>query len=175
MPGIWTSMVMTSGDSRAASRSASSPLAASPTTWRPRSRLRTSGDDILRLAARTLHGAVQAIARPDSFVGHVGGDDFVAITPEEAAKAVVEDLIERFDLEVPSLYDPEDAERGWIEVENRRRQLERFPLVTISVGVASTATRRFGHYAEAVATATEMKSLAKQQPGSSWAADRRVG
>jgi hypothetical protein len=99
----------------------------------------------------------------------------VAITPEEAAKAVVEDLIERFDLEVPSLYDPGDAERGWIEVENRRRQLERFPLVTISVGVASTATRRFGHYAEAVATATEMKSLAKQQPGSSWAADRRIG
>jgi PleD family two-component response regulator len=75
------------------------------------------GDDILRLAARLLHGAVQATARPDAFVGHVGGDDFVAITAEEAAKAVVEDLIERFDGEVPSLYDPEDAERGWIEVE----------------------------------------------------------
>ena len=133
------------------------------------------GDDILRLAARLLHGAVQATARPDAFVGHVGGDDFVAITPEEAAKAVVEDLIERFDREVPSLYDPEDAERGWIEVENRRRQVERFPLVTISVGVASTAARRFSHYAEAVATATEMKSLAKQQPRSSWAVDRRVG
>ncbi len=133
------------------------------------------GDDILRLAARLLHGAVQATARPDAFVGHVGGDDFVAITAEEAAKAVVEDLIERFDGEVPSLYDPEDAERGWIEIENRRRQLERFPLVSLSVGVASTATRHFGHYAEAVAIASEMKSLAKQQPGSSWAVDRRVG
>jgi diguanylate cyclase (GGDEF)-like protein len=133
------------------------------------------GDDILRLAAGLLHGAVQATARPDAFVGHVGGDDFVAITAEEAAKAVVEDLIERFDHEVPSLYDPEDAERGWIEIENRRRQLERFPLVSLSVGVASTATRHFGHYAEAVAIASEMKSLAKQQPGSSWAVDRRVG
>jgi GGDEF domain-containing protein len=134
------------------------------------------GDDILRLAARLLHGAVQAAtARPDAFVGHVGGDDFVAITAEEAAKAVVEDLIEHFDGEVPSLYDPEDAERGWIEVENRRRQIERFPLVPISVGVASTATRRFCHYAEAVATGTEMKSQAKRQPGSAWAVDRRVG
>ncbi|HYN16864.1 MAG TPA: diguanylate cyclase response regulator, partial [Actinomycetes bacterium] len=82
---------------------------------------------------------------------------------------------ERFDQEVPSLYDPEDAERGFIEVENRRRQLERFPVVSISVGVASTAARRFGHYAEAVAAATEMKSQAKQQPGSAWAADRRAG
>ncbi|HJW60207.1 MAG TPA: diguanylate cyclase response regulator, partial [Actinomycetota bacterium] len=90
-------------------------------------------------------------------------------------KGVVEELIQRFDDEVPSLYDPEDAERGWIEVENRRRQLERFPIVTISIGVASTATRRFGHYAEAVAAATEMKSQAKQESGSAWAVDRRVG
>jgi diguanylate cyclase (GGDEF)-like protein len=133
------------------------------------------GDDVLRLAARLLYGAVQAAGGADAFVGHVGGDDFVAITGEEAAKAVVEDLIERFDHEIPSLYDPEDAEHGWIEVENRRRELERFPLVSVSVGVASTASRRFGHYAEAVAAASEMKSLAKQQPGSAWAADRRAG
>ena len=133
------------------------------------------GDDVLRLAARLFYGAVQAAGGADAFVGHVGGDDFVAITGEEAAKAVVEDLIERFDHEIPSLYDPEDAEHGWIEVENRRRELERFPLVSVSVGVASTASRRFGHYAEAVAAASEMKSLAKQQPGSAWAADRRAG
>jgi diguanylate cyclase (GGDEF)-like protein len=133
------------------------------------------GDDVLRLAAGHLHAAVQAGGGADAFVGHVGGDDFVAITAEEAAKAVVEDLIERFDREVPSLYDPEDAARGFIEVENRRRQLERFPLVSLSVGVASSATRHFGHYAEAVAAATEMKTLAKQQPGSTWAADRRSG
>jgi diguanylate cyclase (GGDEF)-like protein len=133
------------------------------------------GDDVLRLAARLLYAAVQASAGADAFVGHVGGDDFVAITGEEAAKAVVEDLIERFDREVRSLYDPEDAERGWIEVENRRRQLERFPLVSLSVGVASTSSRRFGHYAQAVAAATEMKSQAKRQPGSAWAVDRRSG
>jgi diguanylate cyclase (GGDEF)-like protein len=133
------------------------------------------GDDVLRLAARLLHEAVRASGGTDAFVGHVGGDDFVAITGEEAAKTVVEDLIEQFDGAVPSLYDPEDAERGWIEVENRRRQLERFPLVSLSIGVASTATRRFGHYAEAVAVAAETKSLAKQQPGSAWAADRRSG
>jgi diguanylate cyclase (GGDEF)-like protein len=133
------------------------------------------GDDVLRLAAGHLYGAVQASGGADAFVGHVGGDDFVAITADEAAKAVVEDLIDRFDREVPSLYDPDDAARGFIEVENRRRQLERFPLVSLSVGVASSATRHFGHYAEAVAAATEMKTLAKQQPGSTWAVDRRAG
>jgi GGDEF domain-containing protein len=57
------------------------------------------GDDVLRLTARLLHASVQATAAADAFVGHVGGDDFVAITAEEAAKAVVEDLIGRFDRE----------------------------------------------------------------------------
>jgi GGDEF domain-containing protein len=133
------------------------------------------GDDVLRLTAALLHAAVQAGGGADAFVGHVGGDDFVAVTAEESAKAVVEDLLERFDLEVPTLYDPEDAVRGFIEVENRRRQLERFPLVSLSVGVASSATRHFGHWAEAVMAATEMKTLAKQEPGSTWAVDRRAG
>jgi diguanylate cyclase (GGDEF)-like protein len=131
------------------------------------------GDDVLRLAARLLQAAVQAAGQSAAFVGHVGGDDFVAITDEEAAKAVVEHLVERFDAEVGSLYDPPDAQQGYVEVENRRGRLERFPIVTISVGVASTASRRFCHYAEAVAAATEMKSVAKQQQGSGWAVDRR--
>jgi hypothetical protein len=133
------------------------------------------GDDVLRLAAGHLYGAVQASGGADAFVGHVGGDDFVAITADEAAKAVVEDLIDRFDREVPSLYDPDDAARGFIGVENRRRQLERFPLVSLLVGspprppgTSATTPRR-------VAAATEMKTLAKQQPGSTWAVDRRAG
>jgi hypothetical protein len=47
--------------------------------------------------------------------------------------------------------------------------------VSLSVGVASSATRQFGHWAEAVTAATEMKTLAKQEPGSTWAVDRRAG
>jgi len=46
--------------------------------------------------------------------------------------------------------------------------------VAISVGIASTDRRQFAHYGEAVAVATEMKSFAKRQPGSSYAVDRRA-
>jgi hypothetical protein len=48
------------------------------------------------------------------------------------------------------------------------------PLVSVSVGIATTAKRGFAHYGEAVAVATEMKQFAKRQAGSSYAVDRRM-
>jgi hypothetical protein len=52
--------------------------------------------------------------------------------------------------------------------------MKSFPLLTLSVGVATTSSRRFSHYGEAVAVATEMKLFAKRQVGSSFAVDRRT-
>jgi hypothetical protein len=57
---------------------------------------------------------------------------------------------------------------------NRKGELQRYELLTVSIGVASTDKRAFHHYAEAVAIATEMKQYAKGLQGSAWAADRRV-
>jgi hypothetical protein len=47
-------------------------------------------------------------------------------------------------------------------------------MLTISIGIASTQRRRFAHFAEVVAVATEMKNFTKSTPGSSWAIDRRT-
>jgi hypothetical protein len=88
---------------------------------------------------------------------------------------VAQAIVERFDREAPGLYDPDDRDRGYIEVTNRRGELQRFPVLTVSIGVASTDKRAFQHYAEAVAVATEMKQFTKGSTGSSWAMDRRVG
>ena len=89
---------------------------------------------------------------------------------EEAAG----ELCQRFDDTAMLLYDREDADKGFIEVEDRKGTIARFPILTLSVGVASTALRRFAHYGEAVSVATEMKSVAKRDPQSSFAVDRRT-
>jgi hypothetical protein len=52
--------------------------------------------------------------------------------------------------------------------------MQRLPLVGVSVGIATTEVRRFAHYGEAVAVATEMKQFAKRDPRSSFAFDRRA-
>jgi diguanylate cyclase (GGDEF)-like protein len=132
------------------------------------------GDEVIQFTARLIQDLVGEIGGPNTFVGHVGGDDFVIVCEATEAEAVAAALTERFDAAVPGLYDPEDAARGHIEVTNRRGEVQDFPFLSISIGVATTERRAFGHFAEAVAIATEMKTFSKKTPGSSWAVDRRT-
>ena len=94
-------------------------------------------------------------------------------TPD-AAEDVAKRICERFEEARPDFYESEDLERGFVRIEDRKGVMQDIPLVAISVGIASTAKRQFAHYGEAVAVATEMKSFAKREPGSSYAVDRRA-
>ncbi|MBI2238260.1 MAG: response regulator [Actinobacteria bacterium] len=133
------------------------------------------GDGVIQFTARVLQEVALAIGGPETFIGHVGGDDFVVVTIPDLALQIAEQVVGRFDREAPALYDPTDRTRGYIEVPNRQGEVQRFPVLSISIGIASTGRRRFSHYAEAVAIATEMKAFTKGTPGSSWAVDRRTG
>lgn len=132
------------------------------------------GDQAIQTTAGLIEEVARDVTGGDAFIGHVGGDDFVLIVPPDKATDVAEAIVVRFDQEVPALYDPDDRERGFVEVANRRGELQRFPLLSISIGVASTEKRAYAHYAEAVAIATEMKAYTKATAGSSWAIDRRT-
>jgi diguanylate cyclase (GGDEF)-like protein len=132
------------------------------------------GDRAIQSMARLATEVVRDVAGPEGFVGHVGGDDFLIIVSPEIAEDVAAKLCERYDAEVPALYDDADLSRGSIEIKDRQGNLKHFPLVTLSIGIASTRNRRFSHYGEAVAVATEMKQFAKRTPRSSFAVDRRT-
>lgn len=133
------------------------------------------GDEVIRFCASALTGAAEALGIDDVFVGHIGGDDFVAIIPPEMAEAYCKEVVERFDDGVLDLYDTADALRGYIEVVDRRGERYAFPVVSLSLGVASTEVRDIGTQWEASAIAVEMKEFAKKQPGSTYRIDRRTG
>lgn len=130
------------------------------------------GDGALRTAANVILSAVLEHS-PDAFVGHIGGDDFVVICEPRDAEEICRRLVDRFDAAAPGLLDPEDLARGSIEVPDRQGTLRRHSLPALSIGVATTDRRRFGHAGAAVTVATEMKEFAKRTTGSSWAIDRR--
>jgi diguanylate cyclase (GGDEF)-like protein len=132
------------------------------------------GDRLIQATARIIQDAVVEYAGSDGFVGHVGGDDFVAVVPPEIAEDVARRIVERFDLEIGDFYEKEDLERGYVEVEDRKGVMQRLPLACVSVGIATTQVRRFAHYGEAVSVATEMKQFAKRETSSSYAVDRRT-
>ena len=132
------------------------------------------GDEAIQATANLIEEVGRDATSGEAFVGHVGGDDFVLIVPPDKAADVAQRIVERFDERAADLYDGEDRERGYIEVANRQGELQRFPLLSISIGIASTERRQYAHYAEVVAIATEMKNYTKATTGSSWAVDRRT-
>jgi diguanylate cyclase (GGDEF)-like protein len=131
------------------------------------------GDRLIQGTARMLQDAVMAFDQ-DGFVGHVGGDDFVAVVLPDTAEDVATRVCERFDQDRSLYYEDEDLERGFVRMEDRKGVEQDIPLVSISIGIATTSKRAFAHYGEAVAVATEMKQFAKRDGGSSFAVDRRA-
>jgi diguanylate cyclase (GGDEF) domain len=132
------------------------------------------GDRLIQATARIIQDAVVEFDPGEGFVGHVGGDDFVAVVDPDVAEQAAKRICERFDGSRSGFYESEDLDRGFIRMEDRKGVMQDVPLVGISVGIATTARRAFAHYGEAVAVATEMKQFAKRDGGSSYAIDRRA-
>jgi diguanylate cyclase (GGDEF)-like protein len=133
------------------------------------------GDELIQAVSQLIGEAAREASDDVAFVGHVGGDDFVVVVAPEFSAPVADAIVAGFDAAVPAFYDDADRERGYIEVTDRRGELQRFGMLTLSIGIASTAKRTFQHYAEAVAVATEMKQYTKGSETSSWVVDRRSG
>lgn len=132
------------------------------------------GDEVIKFSARVLTEALSRHQQEENFAGHVGGDDFVLLTTPDLAEPICKEIINGFDAGIASLYDPTDAERGFIDVADRQGSVHHFPLMSISIGVATTAHREIRTQWEASVIATEMKSLAKQEGRSAYAIDRRT-
>jgi diguanylate cyclase (GGDEF)-like protein len=131
------------------------------------------GDRAIQSLARLITDVTDDLVDPPAFVGHVGGDDFVVIVSPAQAEEIAAAVCERFDEAMPELYDTLDLERGAVEIEDRQGTMQRFPLLSVSIGGVTTERRRFGHFGEVVEVAAEMKRVAKRAAGSSYALDRR--
>ena len=131
------------------------------------------GDQVILLLATALRRAVVG-AQPPAFIGHVGGDDFVLVCRPEQVEDLSFAAVEYFDEKSVALNDPADVARGYLQVVDRKGVMRDYPLVSVSVGIATSERRRFGDYREVVLVATEMKGVAKGEIGSAIAVDRRA-
>jgi diguanylate cyclase (GGDEF)-like protein len=131
------------------------------------------GDRVIRILARLLHDVVKGVCADDSFVGHIGGDDFIFVIPTEQVSEICGEIVHVFDLLAPLQYSEQDRRAGYFFGKDRRGQLHRVPLMSVSIGVVTNERRHFTHAAQVSALATEMKSYAKTLPGSVFSVDRR--
>ncbi len=131
------------------------------------------GDQIIQFTADTILNGIHTFFTEGTFVGHIGGDDFIAITPYENIENLCQTVIATFDKGVRKFFTEEDQDKGYIEVENRKGVMEQFQLTSVSIGVVVAEKGRFANILEIGEVSTQVKHLAKSIPGSSYAIDRR--
>jgi diguanylate cyclase (GGDEF)-like protein len=132
------------------------------------------GDRVIRILAKILHDVVKGVCGEDGFVGHIGGDDFIFVIPTQCISEVCSEIVSVFDTLIPYQYSEQDRRAGYFFGKDRRGQLHRVPLMTVSIGVVTNDRRHFTHAAQVSELATEMKSYAKTLPGSVYSVDRRT-
>ena len=132
------------------------------------------GDRVIRILAKILHDVVKGLCGEEGFVGHIGGDDFIFVIPVAAVNEVCTEIVFIFDTLIPFQYSEQDRRAGYFFGKDRRGQLHRVPLMTVSIGVVTNERRHFTHAAQVSELATEMKSYAKTLPGSVFSIDRRT-
>jgi diguanylate cyclase (GGDEF)-like protein len=131
-----------------------------------------SGDGIIHMTAAILREAVRSLSR-DPFVGHIGGDDFIFHCRADEHAAICEAVITSFDEQIIRFYSEEDRIRGGFPGQDRRNIDYFVPIMSISIGVATTAKRPFEHTGEVHRVLRELKEHAKSEPGSLYLVDRR--
>src|SRR5258708_12665892 len=100
---------------------------------------------MIYILSRILHDVVKGLVGERGFVGHIGGDDFIFMVPIEAIADVCSEVLAVFDLLVPYQYNEQDRRAGYYFGKDRRGQLHRVPLMTLSIAIAPTPPPKFAH------------------------------
>ena len=134
-----------------------------------------NGDEIIKFTARTISNNIDKLScSGNTFVGHIGGDDFVAIVSEaDDYEKICQNIIAEFDKGVLKYFNEEDVKKGYLEVPNRKCIVEEFPLTSISIGVVVAHRGRFHNVLEIGEVGAQVKHLAKTTMGSAYSIDRR--
>ena len=131
------------------------------------------GDEVIKFQARVIVDNVHKNSDDNNFVGHIGGDDFVAIVEDENYEEICQNVIKDFDVGIGKYFSEEDMKKGYLEIANRKGIIEEFPITSISIGAVEVSEGRFHNSLEIGEAAAQVKHLAKTIPGSTYVIDRR--
>jgi len=128
------------------------------------------GDAVIQMTAKII---VESSDTEQDFVGHIGGDDFIALFRSRNWKERCDNILERFACEVKTFFGPGDLERGGYIAENRRGEKEFHSLVSLSIGAVVAEPKTFRSHKEIAVVATESKKMAKKVRGNSLYVNQR--
>ncbi len=130
------------------------------------------GDELILMLSRMLKSSVDSIPAR-SFLGHIGGDDFVVGIPRDFVDSFCKEVISNFKRLSELLIDEEDLKRGFFISRGRDGLEKKFPLPSVSIAVVPVGKGRFRHPGEIAQVAAQIKSFLKSRGGGNYLVDRR--
>jgi EAL domain-containing protein (putative c-di-GMP-specific phosphodiesterase class I)/GGDEF domain-containing protein len=120
------------------------------------------GDEVLIMFAEILkkhlkHGA--------NFAGHIGGDDFVLIMPEEEWQEVMRSIFTEFEHKVLKFYSGKDIQQGGIESTDRNGHVRHFDFISLSAGVLTVTDEYFESFQSLLTQLIQLKQRTKRDEG----------
>ncbi len=131
------------------------------------------GNEVIQATAKIVIETVKVQGDEESFVGHIGGDDFVVITSAEKYEKICLATIDAFDRMVMDFYDLEDRQRGYIQGETRQGQKVSFPIMTLAIAVVTNQCYKLKSHIQIGEIAAELKNYAKSFSHSMLVVNRR--
>ena len=132
-----------------------------------------AGDEVIATVGHILETYAHEHPEQEVFVGHVGGDDFVALVPPDSLHRFARFVHERFEAAVRSHYDDDELARGVVDIVNRHGATESVPLLSLSIAAVRIGHAGLTDYRRINQVLAEVKKVAKSQPGNSVFIDRR--
>lgn len=117
-----------------------------------------NGDNVIRFVA----GILGQVVPESCFVGHVGGDDFIAILHSYQAQEFCQEIVEKFDRGVNTFYSEKDLRKGYITAKNRKGEEDQFPIMSISIAGVTNRNARFKNIYELSEYASNIKKKCKR-------------
>ncbi len=110
---------------------------------------------------------------PSDVVGHLGGDNFVIVTTPDKYQLICSKMVSNFDQLIAQQYDKEDRDNGYIININRKGEVLKYPVMTLTAAVVTNERRNLAHYAQIDDIANELKQYAQRLKKSDFVVDKR--
>lgn len=121
-----------------------------------------NGDKVIKFLAKAISSNISSA----DFIGHIGGDDFIAVLSYWNTEKVCEKIIKDFDSLALDCYDEKDLKNGYITAQNRHGIVEKFPLVSVSIAGLTNKRRDFASIYALAKESSKLKKRCKQNSGS---------
>lgn len=129
-----------------------------------------NGDKIIKFTSDLIKEHINSDFYNKSFIGHIGGDDFIAVLqyPLQKCTKLCEQITALFDMKVLDFFNKTDRKNGFIISSDRKGNKDTFPLTSISIACLYGNFNKFNSSEEISELISAVKKTVKIKKGSNY-------